>query len=239
MRAQSRIRYDANMGWREEWQSAVRGRLRQLIAARAPQTEALVQALAQVQTFQKQRLTETYADFLADAHAKPAALFFLNELYCSAPDAIERDADVDRIVPMMSKLLPRVALDAIGNAVELDVLSADLDLAMAQQSVASGVVCSDMATYGTLYTAVNRRADRERQIVLVGQCGHLLAQAVRLPLIVPTLNMMQLPAKKAGLLRLHQFLFAGMTAFKKLHSAQAFVQTIQARETVLLERWLG
>ena len=227
------------MNWREDWQTRVQARIQTLSQSRVAHSAALIKALAQVQTVQKMRLTQTYADFLLDPKLSRAALFFLNELYCPAPEAIARDADVQRILPLMAKVLPKVALEAIASAVELDALSAQLDLVMAQVSLDTQNPCVDMQAYIRLFKRVGQREDRLRQVQWIEQSGNLLAQAVRLPLIVPTVKMMHLPAKKAGLLRLHQFLASGLIAFKALPSAQDFLVTILQRESAFIDQWLG
>lgn len=226
------------MNWREDWQTRVQTDIQTLSQLRVDHRVEIIKALTQVQAVQKARLSQTYADFLQDPKLSGAALFFLDELYCAAPQALQRDADVQRILPLMAKVLPVVALQAIASAVALDVLSAQLDFLMAEQSLQTQDPCVDMEAYVRLFKRVGHRPERLRQIQGVEQCGSLLAQAVRLPLIVPTVKMMHLPAKKAGLLRLHHFLASGLTAFKTLPSADDFLATIVQRETSLIEQWL-
>ncbi|MGL4575458.1 MAG: FFLEELY motif protein [Burkholderiaceae bacterium] len=224
------------MSKRAEWQTHVAQTLERIHVVRGDAAPQVRRALARVQAYQRSRLAQTYEDFLADARIKPAALFFLDELYCTADVAEQRDADVERIVPLMAKVLPQVALDAVGDALSLDAMSADLDHAMAhvlltQHGDAAQV---DEDLYGELYRAVGQPEEREQQLTLLDRTGKTLAQAVRLPLIRPTLAMMEMPARAAGLLRLHTFLAHGLDAFKKLPDPALFLRTIKQRETALM-----
>jgi hypothetical protein len=225
------------MSKRADWQIHVAQTLERIHTVRGDVAPPLRKALARVQTYQRSRLAQTYADFLADARIKPAALFFLDELYCTADVAEQRDADVERIVPLMAKVLPQVALDAVGDALSLDAMSADLDHAMAhvllEQYGDAAQVDADL--YRKLYRAVGQPLEREQQLVLLDRTGKTLAQAVRLPLIRPTLSMMEMPARAAGLLRLHTFLAHGLDAFKKLPDPALFLRTINQRETALMQ----
>jgi hypothetical protein len=223
------------MSKRAQWQEHVASTLQRIHTVRTDVGVPIRTALGQVQTYQRERLAQTYAQFLANREIEPAAKFFLDELYCSAEVAEQRDADVERIVPLMAKVLPQVALDAVGDALSLDALSADLDHAMAQALLArADSAAVDAGVYGQLYRAVGRAQDRAEQLMLLDRTGHTLAQAVRLPLIRPTLAMMEVPARAAGLLRLHTFLAHGLDAFKRLPDPQLFLQTINERETALM-----
>ncbi len=236
----NRFVYDGFMNWRNQWQTKVHGHLLDLQQLRAPDIPGLALALQAVQDFQSQRLASTYADLLLDPGTEPAARFFLDELYCPASRAQSRDADVNRIVPIMSRMLPRLALEAIGDAVELDLISAGLDLALAQEWLAFGVAGPiTVENYAQMYRIAGQLDARVRQIELVTECGDRLAKVVKMPLISPTLAMMEMPARAAGLQRLHQFLHVGFAAFKHLPSPQAFIDTVRRRETALMRSWLG
>jgi hypothetical protein len=226
------------MSKRGEWQQHVAQTLRHIHAVRGDANVATRAALAHVQRYQRARLAQTYADFLADPNIKPAALFFLDELYCSADVAEQRDADVERIVPLMAKVLPQVALDAVGDALSLDAMSADLDESMARalNAQAGGPRVLDAALYAKLYRAVGQPDARAQQLQLLDRTGKTLAQAVRLPLIRPTLSMMEVPARAAGLLRLHTFLAHGLDAFRQLPDPGLFLRSIYQRETALMQQ---
>jgi hypothetical protein len=230
-----------DMSQRSQWQTQVVQTLARIQAARRQAQGPLAPELAQVQAYQRARLAHTYADFLAGEATAPAARFFLDELYCNVEVAQQRDADVSRIVPLMARVLPQMALDAVADALNLEALSAQLDYAMAQQHAAQGSAnrIIDAPLYQTLYRQVGQAPQRALQLQLLERTGRTLAQAVRLPLIRPTLGMMEMPARAAGLTRLHSFLAHGLDAFKRLPDVNYFLSSIQQRETALMQSLLA
>jgi hypothetical protein len=91
-----------------------------------------------------------------------ATAFFLTDIYSS--EGLSRlDADVRRVVPTMKRVLPAAGLEIVAQVVELEVLSEDLDFAMATALGGEANALSG-AAYGAAYCKVDRRADRERQI---------------------------------------------------------------------------
>ena len=92
-----------------------------------PELEAARQRL---RAWQAVRLARTHADLLASPSMGPAATFFLTDLYGSK-DLTRLDADVRRVVPTTKRLLPAAGLETVADAIELEALSEELDLAMA------------------------------------------------------------------------------------------------------------
>ncbi len=192
---------------------------------------AAAAARVALRRFQSRRMTGTHADLLADAHSNAAARFFLDDLY-GTHDFSQRDADIERIIPMMEKLMPAAALETIAEAIELDALSEILDRAMATRLGTSFAE----RDYIAAYCAVGQRKDREKQIAHIRSVGKSLCDLVRVPLIGGTLAMMRGPARLAGLGELHDFLDRGFRAFKQMKKPQDFVATIVRRETAIMEQ---
>jgi len=187
-------------------------------------------ARATLRRFQAARMTLTHADLLAASETRAAAQFFLDDLY-GTHDFTQRDADIERIIPMMERLMPVSALQTIAEAIELDALSESLDRLMAAHL---GERFAE-AEYAAAYRDVGRRLDRETQIAHIQSVGQSLCELVRIPLIGGTLAMMRGPARLAGLHELHHFLDRGFAAFKQMRKPKDFVTTIVARETAILE----
>ena len=209
---------------RRDLQAAV---VERQLAAADPGTAAARTAL---RGFQAARMARTHADLLAAEETRAAAQFFLDDLY-GAHDFTQRDADIERIIPMMERMLPASALQTIAEAIELDALSEALDRAMAARL---GEQITD-DTYAAIYRQVACRSDRERQIAYIQSVGNSLCELVCVPLIGGTLRMMRGPAKLVGLFALHNFLERGFGAFKGMRKPQEFVGKIVARETAILE----
>jgi hypothetical protein len=187
-------------------------------------------ARAMLQLFQAARMAATHADLLAAPESAVAARFFLNDLYGSK-DVMQRDADVERVLPTMERMLPLPALAAIAEAIELEALSETLDAALAARLGAR----FDEHAYAAAYRAAGARADRERQLRHVESVGNSLYSLVRVPLLGATLAMMRGPARLAGLSELQSFLERGFGAFKAMKRPQDFVAAVVARERRILD----
>lgn len=200
-------------------------------AARAgPADQATLSAL---KAWQAARFERTYADLLAHPRHAEAARFFLTDLY-GAQDYSQRDADLARILPKLVALLPAAALTTIADAVELDALSEDLDAALAAR-LAPGTAITE-AAYACAYRACANRPSRERQVALIREIGETLDRLTRVRLIESTLQLMRAPARMAGLGHLQGFLERGFGAFKRMGGAAPFLDAVESRETLLLER---
>ena len=68
-------------------------------------------ALSLLRAWQAARLERAFADVLADPRMRPAARFFLSDLY-GDKDFSARDRDAAKILPAMARLLPASLLEA-------------------------------------------------------------------------------------------------------------------------------
>jgi hypothetical protein len=190
---------------------------------------ALHQARKRLKQFQKARLGSTHADLLAAGDTHDAAEFFLEELY-GDHDLGQRDADLERIIPTLQKVLSYEALRAITDAIVLDALSERLDSAMARELGEEFTEARYLAAFRN-----TARADRERQVELVDNLGEMLVELVRMPLVGMTLTLMGGPAALAGLGDLHAFLQRGFDSFGQMEQPARFVATIVERERIVIE----
>ncbi|NEX61823.1 FFLEELY motif protein [Noviherbaspirillum galbum] len=211
----------------------LRGDLRNVMVERqrSAADPALQEARHALKRFQVERMTRTHADLLASPATHDAARFFLDDLY-GPVDMSQRDANLERIVPTMERLLPPAALETIAEAIALDALSERLDGDMA---AALGANFSG-EDYLRAYLNVTSHADRVQQIDYIEKLGTALCQLIRVPMIGTLLGMMRRPAKMANLAELHLFLERGWKAFKGMRDPAGFVDTIVQRERRLLEK---
>jgi hypothetical protein len=188
--------------------------------------------LAQLQKWQSKRLMRSHADLRANPRYRQAVEFFFNELY-NGGDPRGRDRDVMRVQRVMEKLLPREALAALCLAIELEVLSQELD-ADVVRGLPDGPISVD--TYAEGYRKAGRRPDRERQIELLGVIGSYLDRVVSKPIIRRLVRFARGPAHAAGFGTLQEFLERGLEAFETMHGADEFLATIHDRELRAMER---
>lgn len=188
--------------------------------------------------WQAGRLAATYADLLASERYRPAAEFFLSDLY-GPKDFRSRDEELARVVPVMVRVLPARALLTLLEAVKMDMLSESLDTDMVlalRKAHREGDI--DLPAYVAAYRTCGRREDREQQIALVDRIGKTLDRLTRMPLIRVSLRLMHGPAHLAGLGELHSFLQRGFDAFSFMNGADEFLAIVTARETALMREWL-
>jgi hypothetical protein len=208
--------------------------LERLNALRGPDAPALspsrLQALNGVRDFQQARLQATYQDLLDSPRYGPAATFFLNDLYGSVARATARDADLKRIVPVMSRVLPAKGVETVALALEMDALSLEMDHAVAQRlTLTQGSLPT--LEYLRAYREAGGDQARERQIALVHEVGERLQGLVQHALVYSTLRLMRGPAHLAGLGELQTFLERGAAAFKHMRGSTEFLATIRERES--------
>ena len=193
--------------------------------------------LGALRRWQAARLERSFGRFLADPARRPAARFFLSDVY-GDHDFTRRNADIARVLPMMQRLLPGALLGTIADGIELGALTHALDLRMAAalEGLAPPDAPLDDALYAEAYRRVGLPRLRAHQIDLVHRVGTDLAGALRLPGIAGLLRLSRGPAKAAGLGQLQGFLERGFDAFAQLDDAEAFLDEIDAEERDLSER---
>jgi hypothetical protein len=185
--------------------------------------------------WQSARLAGSYADLLADERYRPAAEFFLSDLY-GPKDFRARDEELARVVPIMVRVLPARALMTLLEAVKMDALSESLDTDMVlalRRARHQGAI--DWPAYVAAYRDCGRRADRKLQIALIDKIGKTLDRLTRMRLIHVSLALMRTPAQLSGLGALHAFLQGGFDAFYSMKGADEFLAIITARETALMD----
>lgn len=187
-----------------------------------------------VKRFQSALMRRLFADLLRQPRYAPAGEFFLNEIY-GARDFEQRDSEMLRVVPKLARMLPQRAVHTLALAVEVDQLSEQLDLGIAELV---RVPISD-ADYAGAFARFGRRADRARQLALIEEIGHSLDQLARIPLLAPLLHMMRAPAYAAGLEHLQRFLQDGFDAFRAMNGATEFLEAIRARQTRVVDTIFG
>jgi hypothetical protein len=196
-------------------------------------TAAFAARMRALRQWQSERLARTHADLRRDPRYARAAEFFLGELY-GARDFSVRDRQITHAWRFFKRMLPAAALSALGRAIELDVLTRELDQAVAA-SLPDAAISED--EYARAYRAAGRRDARERQIALAVAAGEDLDRATRHPLSAALLKAARAPARAAGLAELQGFLERGYAAFRAMPDAGDFLAKIRARETALMNDW--
>jgi hypothetical protein len=188
--------------------------------------------LAALKDWQARRLDQTYADMTRQPRYAAAMRFFLEDLY-GQKDFTERDDDMTRILPMLSKILPESAVETAALAMELEVLTEELDHRVASALPARGAITEE--SYAAAYREATTRAQRRKQVALGVAVGKRLDSLVRKPFFLRTLKLMRTPARVAGLGKLQDFLERGFAAFDAIGGADEFLAALEAREHAVID----
>ena len=214
---------------RLEWQKAIND------SRREPRNR--LPTLPLLRQWQSKRLEAGFQDFLNDPTTRPAAQFFLSDLYADR-DFSGRDRDAAKVLPMMSRFLPDTLLRAATDAIELAVLSHAFDLRLAEFLARrpNPMLAISEADYCRAYRSAHYPRLRQHQIELVLRVGHALDAAVRKHGVYKLLKAARIPAQLAGLSELQLFLERGFTAFDALGGADSFLDRVGTREKAISRR---
>ena len=193
--------------------------------------------LAELRRWQSARPKRSYGRFLHHPRRRPAAGFFLTDVY-GERDFSRRDSDIARVLPMMRRLLPDKLLGTVADAIELGVGTQTLARSMddVRQRLALRRRRLDEALYAEAYRQVGDQAARARQIALIGKVGRGFGKALKLPGVAALLAFSRGPAKLAGLSELQGFLERGFGAFETLGDVEDFIREIELEESGLSQR---
>ncbi len=198
-------------------------------------TEPELSRVAALSQWQAERLKTTHQDLYQDERYRPGLDFLLEDLY-SPQTLTRRDDDIDRVFPVMVKLLPDGLLHTVGELVELNLLTQRLDRQLARELFAE-MACRhiDAVVYAEAYRRSGQRAERLRQIQLVANIGDDLERYVGSRTLSFALSMTEGAAEMAGLGELHRFLRRGFAAFRAMDGVNELLNRIVSRETDVLE----
>lgn len=170
-----------------------------------------------------------YADLRGRAGYGPAIDFVISDLV--GPGIADRDRELEKVVPLMSRLLPGGALAALATAMELNARILEINLGISAQledAIAAGEhICE--RRYCEATRAVSGFDDFVELIGMTREAGLSLERIVALPMIAPLLKSMRGPARLAGVGDLQAFLEKGLTTFKQVDDIHAFLEVLEQR----------
>lgn len=190
----------------------------------------MLEGISALQAWQCKRLLASHEDLRNQKRFQPAMAFFVDELY-GPKDFSQRDQDIARVVPKLSKVLPDKAIQSLEAALHLNTLSFDLDFALARALEGRQV---NRDTYADAYRTCRNLPDRTQQIDYIDILGRDLADVVKIRGISMLLKMARKPAKIAGLLSLHEFLEQGYDAFRQIGDVEDFIVPVVTRERTIM-----
>ncbi len=204
---------------------------RRLLDAQLAAAPEVSRRLQELRTWQAARLAHTYADLRRDPQLSRGLEFFLTDLY-GPHDFTRRNRQLSRAWGYFKRALPGSAIEVLAKAIELEVLTAELDQAMVSQLALEPL---SGASYAAAYRGVGRPEQRQRQIDLIIALGEQLGRVVRHPAIGLALRAARAPAHAAGLGMLQDFLERGFSSFGHMQEPQRLLIAIREREEQLMQ----
>ncbi|MCP4660090.1 MAG: hypothetical protein GY856_32210 [bacterium] len=187
--------------------------------------------------WQSERLAQTHADLLHSARYRPAVEFFLTELY-GPRDFDRRHRDLERISPMLVRVLPAHMIHTLTLALEMNVVTEELDAALLRVLVEEPDFSNhlDDEVYAEAYRRCDNHARRRRQLELIREVGEELEVVTTSPGVGTALGLAGTPARLMGLGELHGLLERGFRAFRHMRGAKQFLEAIVGRERQIMDR---
>ncbi|HEY6923976.1 MAG TPA: hypothetical protein VI653_10935 [Steroidobacteraceae bacterium] len=195
--------------------------------SRIAQIPGRARGLREVRAWQTARLLKRYEDLHHDTRYRAAVEFFTTDLY-GPQDFSRRNGDLARAWALLRRGLPAEVLDVLTNALELEVLTLELDDAMAEHMGSSPM---NDSSYANAWQCVGKAEMRARQIELLITVGSGLGRLANQPSISLLLRAARLPAHFTGFGALQDFLERGFAALRKLDELQDLLNIIRARES--------
>jgi len=199
------------------------------LAARLDEPGFALAELELIQTWQRQRLAETYVDLISQQRYSAAGDFFLDELY-GGLHFRERDQEMERVLPVMARMLRDDMLLVMAEAFELQSLSLKFDMDMTRQYLTHDWNELNLTRYAEIYRACGRQSEREQQIELIHRLGIQLNSLVHHRLVMMLIRLLKGPAIAAGFGLLQSFLENGLNAFKIMGDGTEFIDIVRLRE---------
>lgn len=187
-------------------------------------------------TWQLDYMLPFYEDLRLTADRAAAVDFFVSDL--TGIDISERDQELARVVPLMSRMLPAKALSAVATAMELNARVLGINLSICRELYAEISIDTEITEAG--YCAACRRASQLEECLelvhLTAEIGRSLNDVIRIPMMGLMLRAMRTPARLSGFGVLQVFLETGYKTFNALEDVDRFLDEMTLRMTEVFTR---
>ena len=172
-----------------------------------------------------------YEDLRASDDYAAAVDFVVSDL--TGINISQRDHDIARVAPIMSRMLPEKAVQTMAAAMELNARVLEINLSICR--VLSETTPADAEITEFAYQSACRQASSLDECLylvhVIEDVGRSLDHVIRIPMIGITLKAMRAPARLAGFAALQKFLEKGYTTFVALDDVDQFLHDITVRMT--------
>jgi hypothetical protein len=171
--------------------------------------------------------------FFGDLHSQPgyteALEFTMSDL--AGIGIIQRDDDLERAAPAITRLLPLRALETIAAAAKMNARVLEVNVSICRCLMIDGRL-PDQITEHDYWRACRDASSLDECVELVHlivSLGRTLSSLIEMPMLGMTLRAMRGPAHAAGFGALQEFLENGYHTFRNIPDIQYFLETIETR----------
>jgi hypothetical protein len=182
-------------------------------------------------TWQLEYMLPFYEDLRTTADRVAAVDFFVSDL--TGINIGERDQELAKVVPVMSRMLPAKVIDVVATAMQLNARVLGINLSICRELYAE-ISIDTRITEATYCSACRRASHLEECLELVhltAEIGRSLDDVIRIPMMGLMLRAMRTPARLAGFGVLQVFLETGYERFNALQDIDRFLDDMTARMT--------
>lgn len=191
--------------------------------------------LQRFQSWQRDRLASTHRGLLDDPKTAPAMRFLVDDVY-GGRDLLPVAREIHRALPKAIRLLPERLMETSARALEMAIITQELDEAAAELLGARLDRPLDDATYVRAYQALGCKDDRRHQLQLITELGDHLDRYVRSRMIQTTFRLVRKPAHAAGFVNLYDFIDRSFRVMKPVPHAGRLLAQVADREATIMER---
>lgn len=186
--------------------------------------------------WQLQHLLPFFADLYDQPGYAEAIDFTMNDL--AGVGISDRDRDLERAAPAITRLLPRGALETIAKAAEVNARVLKSNIGICRALLVRGALPETITEVE--YCLACRKASSLEELVelvhLITGLGRTLKRLVKIPMIGATLRAMRGPAHAAGFGALQDFLERGYSTFRQIPDIDLFLSEIEDRMVEVFTR---
>lgn len=156
----------------------------------------------------------------------------------TGPGIADRDRELERVVPVMTRFMPDKALQALALAMELNARVLKINLGIESELHDRLVADKPVSErdYCIATRAVTTFAECEELVAMTRSAGESLERIIRIPMIGSLLRSMRLPAKMAGVADLQVFLEKGFSTVTAVDDVHEFLSVVEDRMTEVFRR---
>ena len=150
----------------------------------------------------------------------------------------DRDDDLERAAPAITRMLPGRALETIAVAAEMNARILEVNLAICRSLMVEQRL-PEPITEPAYWDACRKASSLEECVELVHlitDLGRTLSTLIEVPLIGFTLRAMRAPAHAAGFGALQTFLETGYNTFRNIPDIEFFLEIIETRMIGIFEK---